>query len=77
MKQTNEEMNEKIQYEEINQAISSIEKDNVEKSHQMLQDGKKLLLKQQKSIPIADREKDGQEVVKCHLFDDLAADLDD
>ena len=77
MKQTNEEMNEKIQYEEINQAISSIEKDNVEKSHQMLQDGKKLLLKQQKSISIADREKDGQEVVKCHLFDDLAADLDD
>ena len=77
MKQTNEEMNEKIQYEEINQAISSIEKDNVEKSHQMLQDGKKLLLKQQKSIRIADREKDGQKVVKCHVFDDLAADLDD
>ena len=77
MKQTNVKMNEEIQYEEMNQTISSIQKDNVEKSHQMLQDGKKLLLKQQNPIPNADREKDGQEVVKCHLFDDLVTDLDD
>ena len=45
--------------EEINQAISSIEKSNVEKCLEMLQDVRKLLLKQQKLILIVSREEDG------------------
>ena len=61
--------------EEINQAVSSIEKDNVEKCQEMFQDGKKLPLKLQKLIRIANREEDGEEVVKCHTSDDLASNL--
>ena len=60
----------------MNQAISSVEKDNIERFQKMQQDGRKLLLKQQKSILISVREKDGQEVVKYHVPDDLAFDLD-
>ena len=44
--------------EKINQAISSIEK-VVEIYQEMLQDSKKLLLKQQKLIIIVDTEEDG------------------
>ena len=61
--------------EEINQAVSSIEKDNVEKCQEMVRNGKKLPLKLQKLIRIADREEDGEEVVKCHTSDDLASNL--
>ena len=43
----------------VNQVISSIEKGNVEKCQDMLQNGKKL-------IGIADREEGGLEVVKCY-----------
>ena len=50
--------------------LVSIEKGNVEKYQKMLQDGKKLLLKQQKLIRVAYREEDGQEVLKCYLSDD-------
>ena len=45
--------------ENVNQVISSIEKGNVEKCQDMLQNGKKL-------IRIADREEGGFEVVKCY-----------
>ena len=61
--------------EQINQAVSSIEKDNVEKCQEMIRNGKKLPLKLQKLIRIADREEDGEEVVKCHTSDDLASNL--
>ena len=63
--------------EKINQAIRSIEKANMEKCQELMRDGKKLLLKQQKLIRIADREEDCCEVVKCCLPDDLASNLDD
>ena len=43
----------------VNQVISSIEKGNVEKCQDMLQNGKKL-------IRITDREEGGLEVVKCY-----------
>ena len=35
------------------------------------------ILRQQKLITIADREKDGWEVVKCYLSDYLASDSED
>ena len=49
--------------EKINQAISTIEKVNVEKFQEMSQDNKKLLLKQQKLIPIVNTEEDDWEVL--------------
>ena len=61
--------------EEINQAVSPIGKDNVEKCQEMVRSGKELPLKLQKLIRIADREEDGEEVVKCHTSDDLASNL--
>ena len=47
------------------------------KCQEMLQDGKKLLLKQQKLIRSADREEDPWELIKCYVSDDLASDSDD
>ena len=52
------EANDKI-LEKINQDISSMEKGNVEKCEEMLQDGKKLLLKLLVLIQIADKEENG------------------
>ena len=45
--------------EKINQDISLMEKRNVEKCEEMLQDGKKLLLKLLILIQIADKEENG------------------
>ena len=69
------EANNKI-LEKIDQAISSIEKVNMEKCQEMLHNGKKLLLKQHKLLRIADTEEDCWEVVKCCLPDDLVSNLD-
>ena len=54
-----------------------MEKSNVVKCQEMLQDGKKLLLKQQKLIRSADREEDAWELIKCYVSDDLASDSGD
>ena len=47
----------------------SVEKGNVEKHQEILQNGKKL-------IWIAEKEKGGWEVVKCYLLHNLASDLE-
>ena len=52
------EANDKI-LEKINQDISPMEKRNVEKCEEMLQGGKKLLLKLLILIQIADKEENG------------------
>ena len=48
----------------------------MERFQKMQQDGRKLPLKQQKLILISVKEKYDQEVVKYHVPDDLALDLD-
>ena len=53
---------------------SSIEKGKIERYQDKLTEGKKIILKQQKLLRIADREEDRWEVVKCYLSDDLASD---
>ena len=53
-----------------------MEKSNVVKCQEMLQDGEKLLLKQQKLIRSADKEEDAWELIKCYVSDDLASDSD-
>ena len=63
--------------EKIDEAISAIEKDKIERCQEKLAEGKKIVLKQQKLLRIADREEDGWEVVKCYLLDDLASDSED
>ena len=45
--------------EDMNQAIRSIEKDNMERFQKMLQDSGRLLLKQQKLTRVLVRKKDG------------------
>ena len=74
----------KIRYEEnnsimekIDEAISAIEKGKIERCQEKLAEGKKIILKQQKLLRIADREEDGWEIVKCYLSDDLASDSED
>ena len=63
--------------EKIDDAINSIKKRHIERCQEKLKESKALILKQQKSIRIAGREKDGWEVVKCYLSDDLASDSKD
>ena len=63
--------------EKINEAVSAIEKGKIKRCQQKLAEGKKIILKQQKLLRIADREKDGQEVVKCYLSDNLASNSED
>ena len=63
--------------EKIDEAISAIEKNEIERCQEKLAEGKKIILKQQKLLRIADREEDGWEVVKCYLSDDLASDSED
>ena len=45
--------------EKINEAVSAIEKGKIKRCQQKLAEGKKIILKQQKLLRIADREKDG------------------
>ena len=63
--------------EKIGEAISAIEKGKIERYQEKLAEGKKIILKQQKLLRIADREEDGWEVVECYLSDDLASDSKD
>ena len=63
--------------EEIDEAISAIEKGEIERCQEKLAEGKKVVLKQQKLLRIADREEDGWEVVKCYFSDNLASDSED
>ena len=61
----------------INDANNSIEKGHIERCQEKLQEGKALVLKQQKLIRIANGEEGGWEVAKCYLSDDLASDSED
>ena len=63
--------------EKIDEAISTIEKGKIERLQENLAEGKKIILKQQKLLRIADRGEDGWEVVKCYLSDELAPDSED
>ena len=64
--------------EKIDEAISAIGKGKIERfKKEKLAEGKKIILKQQKLIRIANREGNGWEVVKCYLSDDLASDSED
>ena len=63
--------------EKIDKVISAIEKGKIERCQEKLAEGKKIILKQQKLLKIADREGDGLKVVKCYLSDDLASDSED
>ena len=60
--------------EKINEAISATEKGAIERCQEKLAEGKKIILKQQKLLRIADREVDGWEVIKS---DDLTSDSED
>ena len=60
--------------EKINEAISATEKGTTERCQEKLAEGKKIILKQQKLLRIADREVDGWEVIKS---DDLTSDSED
>ena len=62
--------------EKIEEAISAIEEGKIERCQEKLAEGKKIILKQQKLLRIADREEGRWEVVKCYLPDDLASDSD-
>ena len=70
----------KIRYEENNSIMEKIDeaiKGKIERCQEKLAEGKKIILKQQKLLRIADREEDGWEIVKCYLSDDLASDSED
>ena len=60
--------------EKINEAISATEKGTIERCQEKLAEGKKIILKQQNLLRIADREVDGWEVIKS---DDLTSDSED
>lgn len=63
--------------EEVSGAISFLDSGEVDKAKQRMQDGKKLIVKRQKLIKIADREEDGWDVVKFYESDDLASNSED
>ena len=63
--------------EKIDETISTVEKGKIERCQENLAEGKKIILKQQKLLRIADRDEDGWEIVKCYLSDDLAPDSED
>ena len=60
--------------EKIDEAISAMEKGKIDRCQEKLAE---VILKQQKLLRIADRERDGWEVVKCYLSDDLASDSEE
>ena len=63
--------------ETIDEAIIAIEKGKIERCQEKLTEGKKIILKQQKLLRIADRQEDGWAVVKCYLSDDLVSNSED
>ena len=63
--------------EKIDKAIRAIEKGKIERCQKKLAEGKKIFLKQQKLLRIADMEDDEWEVVKCYLSDNLASDSEE
>ena len=62
--------------EKIDETIGATEKDKIERFQEMLAEGKKVVIQQQKLLRIADRKEDGWEV-KFYFSDDLASDSDD
>ena len=63
--------------EKIDKAIHAIEKGKLERCQEKLAEDKKIFLKQQKLLRIADMEEDEWEVVKCYLSDNLAYDSEE
>ena len=63
--------------EKVDEAIEKIGTKSLEAARTSLEEGKKLLLKQQKYVKMADRETNGWEVVRHYASDDLASDSDD
>ena len=63
--------------EKIGEAISAIEKGKIGRCQEKLAEGKKIILKQQKLLRIADREEVGWEVVNCYISDNLTSDSED
>ena len=70
------EVNDEI-LEKIEGAVEAIDNKELAKAKEDLESGKKLILKQQKLIRIADREDNGWEVVRHYVSDELASDSDD
>ena len=70
--QVNEDVLEKIE-----EAITAIDRKELDAAKVAIEGGKSSLSKQQKLIRLADREENGWEVVKHYLSDDLASDSDD
>ena len=63
--------------EKIGEATSAIEKGKIGRCQEKLAEGKKIILKQQKLLRIADREEVGWEVVNCYISDNLTSDSED
>ena len=63
--------------EKIDDAINSIQKGNINRWEQKLDEGKALILIQQKLVSRVDRKEDGWKVVNCYLSDDMASDSED
>ena len=61
----------------IEEAIEEMDRGKLEEAKTKLDAGKKILFKQQKLIRLADREKNGWEVAKHYMSDDLASDSAD
>ena len=70
------EANEEIK-DKIAQAVKAIDSKDLEVAKAALEQGTKLVDKQQKLIRLADREEHGWEVVRHYLSDELASDSDD
>ena len=63
--------------EKIEEGIKAIDREDLSTAKTAMEEGKKILTKQQKLICLADREDNGWTVVKHYLSDDLASDTDD
>ena len=63
--------------EKIEEGIKAIDREDLSAAKTAMEEGKKILTKQQKLICLADREDNGWTVVKHYLSDDLASDTDD
>ena len=63
--------------EEVNGAISLLDSGETEKAKKRMEDGKKIIMKRQKLIKIADREEDGWDVVRYYESDDLTSNSED
>ena len=61
----------------MNQISTNLEAKDIDQAQANVEEGKKILIKRQKMIKIADREEDGWEVIKCYESDALASDTED